>query len=95
MIGLRLRSRATIDVDRWLGRAEGFRVDGPGGTVGVVERVLPLADGSGPDRLVVKGRFRRRRLTVAARDVIDVLPGARRVLVVRVPPPRWRTWPPG
>jgi hypothetical protein len=62
----------------------GFRVDGPDGRVGTVERLLDGADQT--DELAVRtGLFCRRLLIVPANTVAEITPSRRRVLLGRPP----------
>ncbi len=80
-IRTRLRVRASMDRHRWLERCAGFRVDGPGGRVGVV--ALVRTEAGRPVSLVVRaGPFVARRwIVVPIEEVVDIMPATRRVVV--------------
>jgi hypothetical protein len=80
MIATRLKAQASMERERWLPDCVGFRVDGPGGNLGVVEGV----HGDAADRrsLVIRGRgVRARRLEVPIGEVLDIIAARRRVVV--------------
>jgi hypothetical protein len=60
---------------RWLGRCQGFRVDGPGGRIGYVDEVVPTPESGPPEFLAVRGGRRGHLyLLVPADDVAGVFP---------------------
>ncbi len=64
----------------WLRNCQGFRVDGPGGKVGVVEDVLFGSDAAEPAALVVRaGMLGTRVEVVSIEDVADVDPQRTRI----------------
>jgi hypothetical protein len=64
----------------WLGHCEGFRVDAPGGRLGLVEAVLYRREDRTPDALVVRaGLLGRKLLLVPARSVEAVQPRQQRI----------------
>jgi len=72
-----------FDRDYWLMRCEGFSVTVEGRPLGIVEELRFGSCLDRPDALVVRGRYLpRRRLFVLARDVEEIDP-RRRVLLVR------------
>jgi hypothetical protein len=68
-----------------LRRAVGFRVDGPEGRVGTLRALVPGDLGAEPRLRVDVGLFIRREVGVPLRDVREVDPDRRRVLVASVP----------
>jgi hypothetical protein len=72
--------------DYWLGRCEGFRVDGPEGRVGVVSAVLGHEDE--PTMLAVReGLFALRTVYVPIEQVAEVQPRAERIVLRSRPEP--------
>ena len=68
-----------MERERWLGRCVGFRVDGPGGRLGVVSRVRD--EPGGARSLVVRSRIGRRGREIPAADIVDINGPRRRVVV--------------
>lgn len=69
-----------FDRDYWLGHAEGYRVDGPGGRLGYVEEVRRGGDHPRDTVLAVRaGGLVRRVLLVPAAEVAFVVPRAERI----------------
>ena len=70
-----------VDQEYWLAHCEGYRVDSDTGPVGLVDEVCSTPAGH-PDLLVLRtGRLGRRRLLVAAEEVMAVAPREGRVVV--------------
>jgi hypothetical protein len=68
-----------------LRRCRGFRVEGPGGRIGIVERLLPSAPGADPALLAVRaGRRSRLLLMVPVEEVEAILP-REELVVIRQP----------
>ena len=66
--------------DYWLGRCVGYRVDSPGGRVGLVESLRFDSRADRPDFLVVRTRsVRPRFLAVPVDDVEEIVPAERRL----------------
>jgi hypothetical protein len=60
---------------RWLGRCQGFQVDGPGGRIGYVDEVVPTPESGPPEFLAVRGGRRGHLyLLVPTDDVEGVFP---------------------
>jgi hypothetical protein len=79
---------AASELDYWLRRCEGFRVDSPGGRFGVVEEVRYVSRSDRPDMIAVRtGLFGRRLLLVPVREIAEIIPSDER-LVLRRPPRR-------
>jgi hypothetical protein len=75
-----------FSTDYWLGHCEGFRVDSPGGFVGIVEEVVFSDPLGGARALVVVGRRPgARRWLVAVGDVAVVQPVRERVSLDSTP----------
>ena len=70
-----------IDVDYWLHRCEGFRVDSPGGRVGVVAELRFGSSAVRPDALVVRPGLLGRLLLIPVEQVAEVVPRERRVVL--------------
>ena len=71
-----------VDENYWLGHCEGFRVVGPGGRVGVVERVVYRSRVDRPDAVAVScGVWRVHTAEVPVADVVEVLPAQERLVV--------------
>ncbi len=61
----------------WIAHSGGFRVDGPGGRIGIVEEVR---DDDGEPLLAVRaGLLGRRLLLIPAAEVFEILPRATRI----------------
>jgi hypothetical protein len=71
------------DADHWLGRCQGFIVDGPNGSVGVVEDVVFASQQDRPDLVVVRcgGRDRLRAVDVPVASVVEIHPDERRLVL--------------
>jgi hypothetical protein len=82
-------SGAARDVDYWLRRCDGFRVDSPEGRVGVVTEVRYASRCDRPDVIAVRaGLLGRRLLLVPVAEVAWILPGRDQVVLHRSPRPR-------
>jgi hypothetical protein len=81
-------SGAARDVDYWLRRCDGFRVDSPEGRVGVVREVRYASRCDRPDVIAVRAGLGRRLLIVPVGDVAWILPGQKQVVLHRSPRPR-------
>jgi hypothetical protein len=86
-----MRERGTEESARrgfsaWtLRRCRGFRVEGPGGRIGIVERLLPSEPGADPALLAVRaGRRSRLLLMVPVEEVEAILP-REELVVLRQP----------
>jgi hypothetical protein len=76
------------DLDYWLCRCEGFRVDAPTERVGVVEAIRFGSRVDRPDELLVRGGvLGTRRIVIDVTDVEEVVPRQQR-LVLRCTPER-------
>jgi hypothetical protein len=75
--------RLDADASRWLGRCQGFLVEGSDGNIGVVEDMIFDSARDCPDLLVVRrgGRHRLRTVDVPVESVIDVRPDERRIVL--------------
>jgi hypothetical protein len=82
---VRLLRTPTFDLDYRLCRCEGFRVDSPGGRVGVVEEVHFHSRIDRPDALAVRTGFLGRPLLIPVDDVAEVSFREERVVLVRAP----------
>lgn len=77
-------SQWPVDEDYWLGHCHGFRVDGPGGRLGVVEHVIYGSRVDRPDAVAVRlGLRRSRTVTVPVTDVTQVCPAHARLILGR------------
>jgi hypothetical protein len=77
-----------IDLDYWLHRCEGFRVDSPDGRVGVVVELRFGSSAERPDALAVRaGLFGRLLLIIPVEQVAEVLPQERRIVLRASPRP--------
>ena len=77
-----------IDLDYWLHRSEGFRVDSPSGRVGFVEELRFGSSMQRPDALAVRaGLFGRVLLIIPVEQVAQILPQERRILLRASPRP--------
>jgi len=71
-----------IDLDYWLHRSEGFRVDCADGSVGFVAELRSATSMARPDALAVRGGlFSRLLLIVPVERVAEVLPQERRIVL--------------
>lgn len=83
---LELPRTVRFDHDYWLGRCTGYRVETATGKLGTVESLRFDSRHDRPDFLVVRTRaFRPRYLAVPVDDVVEIVPGERRVLVRAAP----------
>jgi hypothetical protein len=77
-----------IDLDYWLHRSEGFRVDCPVGRVGFVAELRFGTSMARPDALAVRaGLFGRLLLIVPVEQVAELLPQERRIILRGSPRP--------
>ena len=68
--------------DYWLHRCEGFRVDSPGGRLGIVEELRFRSNAERPDSLVIRTDWLRRRLIVVPIEQADeILPRQNRIIL--------------
>jgi hypothetical protein len=83
------RPRSTAsDLDYWLRRCEGFRVDSPQGRVGFVEEVRYASRCDRPDVIAVRaGRLGRLLLIIPVEEVAEIPPGEELVVLHRSPRP--------
>jgi hypothetical protein len=79
---------AASDLDYWLRRCEGFRVDSPQGRVGFVEEVRYATRCDRPDVIAVRaGLLGRLLLILPVGEVAEILPGEELVVLHRSPRP--------
>ncbi len=64
--------------DYWLRHCRGFRVEGPDGCLGYVDRVVLDPEEQEPSALVVRGK---RAILVPAGEIVRLVPREERVLV--------------
>src|SRR5439155_12153506 len=77
-----------FDLDYWLHRSEGFRVDSPDGRVGFVAELRFGTSMARPDALAVRaGLFGRLLLIVLVEQVAELLPQERRIVLRGSPRP--------
>ena len=77
-----------IDLDYWLHRCEGFRVDSPDGRVGFVAELRFGTSMARPDALAVRaGLFGRLLLIIPVEQVLEVVPQERRIVLRASPRP--------
>jgi hypothetical protein len=82
---------AASNVDYWLRRCEGFRVDSPDGRVGFVEEVRYESRLDRPDVIAVRvGLLARLLLIVPVGEIAEILPGDERIVLHRSPRPTAR-----
>jgi len=75
-------SEAPVDFEYWLAHCEGYRVDSPGGRVGIVENVHHAEGVERAESLaVLAGMFGRRRLIIDAGQVNAIVPHEQCVLL--------------
>lgn len=75
-------SDAPVDPEYWLAHCEGYRVESPGGRVGIVEDVRHAEGAERAESLaVLAGMFGRRRLIIDVRDVSAIVPYEQCVLL--------------
>jgi hypothetical protein len=68
----------------WLSGCEGYRVDAPGGRIGVIEAIRRDPDGGGPRAIVVRaGRLRNRRLVIPASEIEALLVSGQTVVLAQ------------
>jgi hypothetical protein len=73
-----------VEAEYWLRHCDGFRVDGPDGRIGVVDRVEHTLEPEVPDVVAVASGLWRIHLTrIPLRDVVEVQPDRRRLIVRR------------
>ena len=88
MSRLKGRGPRAIDLDYWLHRSEGFRVDSPDGRVGFVSELRFGTSMARPDALAVRaGLFGRLLLIVPVEQVAEVLPQERQIVLRASPRP--------
>ena len=76
--------RARRGVSDWtLRRCRGFRVEGPGGRIGIVERLLPSEPGAEPALLAVRAGRRSRLLLLVPVDDVEVIDSLEELVVLR------------
>ena len=72
---------SSLGTDYWLHRCEGFRVESPSGRIGTVTGVR-FKGSTEPELLEVRSGLLGHRLRlIPARDVVEILPKQRRVIV--------------
>ena len=82
---VRLLRTPTFDLDYRLCRCEGFRVDSPGGRVGVVQEVHFRSRVDRPDVLAVRTGLLAPLLLIPVEEVAEVSLGDERVVLLRAP----------
>ena len=82
---VRLLRTPSFDLDYRLCRCEGFRVDSPGGRVGVVQEVIFRSRIDRPDALAVRTGFLGRLLEIPVDDVAEVSFNEERVVLSSAP----------
>lgn len=74
--------KAPIDREYWLAHCEGYRVDSPGGRVGLVEEVRRVDGDERPESLaVLAGMYGRRRLLIPVSEIDAIVPYEQRVFL--------------
>lgn len=74
--------KAPIDREYWLAHCEGYRVDSPGGRVGLVEEVRRVdGDERAESLAVLAGMYGRRRLMIPVSEVGVIVPHAERLFL--------------
>ena len=82
MSRLKGRGPQAIDLDFWLHRSEGFRVDSPDGRVGFVSELRFGTSMARPDVLAVRaGLLGRLLLIVPVEQVAEIVPRERRIVL--------------
>jgi hypothetical protein len=82
---------AASNVDYWLRRCEGFRVDSPQGPVGFVEEVRYASRLDRPDVIAVRAGFLGRLLVIVpVGEIAEILPRHELVVLHRSPRPNAR-----
>lgn len=72
-----------VDTGYWLAHCEGYRVDSPGGRIGLVEEVHRDESERAESLAVLAGMYGRRRLIIHASEVEAIVPHAERVFLKR------------
>jgi hypothetical protein len=81
-----MEERARRGVSDWtLRRCCGFRVEGPGGRIGIVERLLPSEPGAEPALLAVRAGRRSRLLLLIPVDDVEAIDPHEELVVLRTP----------
>jgi hypothetical protein len=76
------RERAQpLDREYWLAHCEGYRVESPGGRVGLVEEVRGGEQGGTRSLAVLAGMRGLRRLIIPISEVDDIVPHVRRIVL--------------
>jgi hypothetical protein len=90
-LSVRLRATSPVFEERiaefgdWAHRCEGFRLDGPSGRLGTVQRVLfDLASGEPAWLQIRTGLFARRSEAIPIEDIESIDPLRRRITVTTV-----------
>jgi hypothetical protein len=75
-------TRIPVDSEYWLAHCEGYRVESPGGRVGLVEEVRYLPGRDRAESLAVLAGMRgRRRLIIPVSEVQAIMPYAERLFL--------------
>jgi hypothetical protein len=75
-------TRIPVDSEYWLAHCEGYRVESPGGRVGLVEEVRHLPGRDRAESLAVLAGMRgRRRLIIPVSEVQAIMPYAERLFL--------------
>jgi hypothetical protein len=70
-----------LDREYWLEHCEGYRVESPGGCVGLVEEVRGGEQGGTRSLAVLAGMRGLRRLIIPISEVDDIVPRAQRIVL--------------
>jgi hypothetical protein len=70
-----------LDREYWLAHCEGYRVESPGGRVGLVEEVRGGEQGGTRSLAVLAGMRGLRRLIIPISEVDDIVPHAQRIVL--------------
>jgi hypothetical protein len=70
-----------LDREYWLAHCEGYRVESPGGRVGLVEEVRGGEQGGTRSLAVLAGMRGLRRLIIPISEVDDIVPRAQRIVL--------------
>jgi hypothetical protein len=70
-----------LDREYWLAHCEGYRLESPGGRVGLVEEVRGGEQGGTRSLAVLAGMRGQRRLVIPISEVDDIVPHARRIVL--------------